>query len=270
MKTIFYKYHGTGNDFIIIDNRKGHFDSKNKETIRFLCDRHFGIGADGLMLLEDNDQYEFTMRYFNSDGNEATMCGNGGRCISAFAVHQGIVNSPEHFSFMAVDGLHEASYSDGIVSLKMSDVNDISANEEHFFLNTGSPHHVEFVNNINETDVYGNGKKIRYSDKYKSAGGTNVNFVEQTDESHIKVRTYERGVENETLSCGTGVVASAISTAIRQGHGNNFTIEVPGGILKVNFETQNNNPVNIWLTGPATFVFKGEIEIRQQSETRVF
>jgi len=262
MNTTFYKYHGTGNDFILIDNRDRHFDSNDTKTIKFLCDRHFGIGADGLMLLEEHDELDFTMRYFNSDGNEATMCGNGGRCISAFAVHSGLIKDPGHFRFMAVDGIHEAKYSDGIVSLKMSDVNNITYNKEYLFLDTGSPHHVSFVEDIDKSDVFNSGRKIRYSEKYVKQGGTNVNFVEQTDADSIKVRTYERGVENETLSCGTGVVASAISAAVRQGFGNHFKVEVRGGVLSVDFELDNDKKAkNIWLTGPATFVFKGEIDI---------
>jgi len=264
MQLSFYKYQGTGNDFIIVDNRTSQFDSNNKQNVSFLCDRNFGIGADGLMLLEDHEKYAFTMRYFNSDGKEATMCGNGGRCIAAFAVHAGIVKHPERFEFMAVDGIHEAKYKDGIVSLKMSDVDTINISTGYMFLDTGSPHYVTFVNDNSSIDVLSKGRAIRYSKEFEKTGGTNVNFVQQTDDHTIKMRTYERGVENETLSCGTGAVASAVSTAIKQGYGNNFTVKVPGGELQVSFELDKNlRPHNIWLTGPAEFVFKGEIEIVQ-------
>jgi len=262
MHLTFYKYQGTGNDFILIDNRTGRFDSKNEQLVSFLCDRRFGIGADGLMLLENHDKYDFRMRYYNSDGREATMCGNGGRCIAAFAVHLGIVKTPEHFSFMAVDGLHEAEHNNDTVSLKMTETGAIETKSDHTFLDTGSPHYVTFVNDNSNIDIVKEGGRIRYSDEFKPIGGTNVNFVQQIDDTTIKMRTYERGVEDETLSCGTGAVASAISTAIRQGHGNNFTVKIPGGELHVKFEMdENNHPHNIWLTGPAKFVFKGEIEI---------
>jgi len=262
MKITFYKYQGTGNDFILIDNRTGLFDSKNEQLVSFLCDRRFGIGADGLMLLEDHDKYDFTMRYYNSDGKEATMCGNGGRCIAAFAVHTGVVKTPEHFKFMAVDGLHEAEYNYDIVSLKMTEVGDIDTKRNYTFLDTGSPHYVTFVNDNSGIDIVKEGSAVRYSDEFKPRGGTNVNFVQQIDDHTIKMRTYERGVEDETLSCGTGAVASAISTAIRQGYGDHFIVKIPGGELQVKFEMNDNgHPHNIWLIGPAKFVFKGEIEI---------
>ncbi len=262
MKVTFYKYQGTGNDFILIDNRTGRFDSKNEQLVSFLCDRRFGIGADGLMLLEEHDKYDFTMRYYNSDGKEATMCGNGGRCIAAFAVHQDIVKTPSHFRFMAVDGLHEAEFDNETVSLKMTDAGEVDIKNDHAFLDTGSPHYVIFVKDNSTIDIVKEGSKIRYSEEFKPIGGTNVNFVQIIDDKTIKMRTYERGVEDETLSCGTGAVASAISTAIKQGYGNSFTVKVPGGELKVKFEMEENNrPHNIWLIGPAKFVFKGEIEI---------
>jgi len=262
MKLTFYKYQGTGNDFILIDNRTGRFDSKNEQLVSILCDRRFGIGADGLMLLEDHDKYDFTMRYYNSDGKEATMCGNGGRCIAAFAVHHDIVRTPEHFRFMAVDGLHEAKYENGVVSLKMTETGKIDTKSDHIFLDTGSPHYVTFVKDNSAIDIVKEGSKIRYSEEFKPIRGSNVNFVQIIDDKTIKMRTYERGVEDETLSCGTGAVASAISTALKQGHGNLFTVKVPGGELQVKFEMDENNfPHNIWLIGPAEFVFKGKMEV---------
>ncbi len=262
MELTFYKYQGTGNDFILIDNRTGRFDSNNEQLVSFLCDRRFGVGADGLMLLEDHDKYDFTMRYYNSDGKEATMCGNGGRCIAAFAVHQGIVRSSAPFRFMAVDGVHEAEYHDGTVSLKMTDAGEVDIKSNHTFLDTGSPHYVTFVKDNSTIDIVNEGSKIRYSEEFKPIGGTNVNFVQIIDDKTIKMRTYERGVEDETLSCGTGAVASAISTAIKQGYGNHFTVKVPGGELQVKFDmNENKQPCNIWLIGPAQFVFKGEIKV---------
>ncbi len=262
MNIIFYKYQGTGNDFIIIDNRNGQFDSNNHQVVSFLCDRRFGIGADGLMLLEENDKLAFTMRYFNRDGKEATMCGNGGRCIAAFAVHTGAVKSSEKFEFMAIDGVHEAKYSKEAVSLKMTEVDEIVTKFQYLFLDTGSPHYVTFVEDNSRIDVVKEGSRVRYSKEFEDIGGTNVNFVQQIDESSIKMRTYERGVENETLSCGTGAVASAISTAIKQGFGEKFNVQVPGGELQVEFNMDGKmHPSNIWLTGPAQFVFKGEIII---------
>ncbi len=262
MNLVFYKYQGTGNDFIIIDNRNGQFDSNNQQVIRFLCDRRFGVGADGLMLLEGHDSYAFTMRYFNSDGKEATMCGNGGRCIAAFAVHTKVVTNPKAFEFIAIDGVHKASYSKNIVSLKMTEVDKIVTNPKYLFLDTGSPHYVTFVDDNSSIDVVKKGSEIRYSKEFEKVGGTNVNFVQQIDDNTIKMRTYERGVENETLSCGTGAVASAISTAIKQGYGEKFNVQIPGGQLQVKFRLDSKmHPHNIWLTGLAEFVFKGEIVI---------
>nr|WP_321451802.1 diaminopimelate epimerase [uncultured Carboxylicivirga sp.] len=256
----FYKYQGTGNDFVIIDNRNNHFDGSNTETVRFLCDRRFGIGGDGLMLLENHSEYDFTMRYFNSDGNEASMCGNGGRCIAAFAVHLNIVPANTTFQFMAVDGLHEAKYEDGIVSLKMIDVNSIDIKDDYTFLNTGSPHFVQFHDSVDQLDINKLGSEVRYSDTFKP-GGTNANFVHFINDNSIKVRTYERGVENETLACGTGVVASAISAHLKRKNVKEFNVDVLGGKLKVSFEPKENGFTNIWLVGPATFVFKGTIEV---------
>jgi len=263
MQINFYKYQGTGNDFVIIDNRNGNFDSQNIQLVSFLCDRRMGIGADGLMLLENNEKpdIDFTMRYFNSDGRESSMCGNGGRCIAAFAVHQNAVSNTEKFIFDAVDGLHEASYNDGIVSLKMTNVNTITKGDDYFFLNTGSPHYVAHKDEIDSVNIVKFGSEIRYSDQFKP-GGTNVNIVEEISDNHIKVRTYERGVEDETYSCGTGVVASAISTFVKNNSSKSFDIDVKGGKLKVNFEGDAEKGfTDIWLTGPATYVFKGSIDV---------
>ena len=256
----FFKYQGTGNDFIIIDNRQLSFDSSNVKLVSFLCDRRFGIGGDGLMLLENHSKHDFTMRYFNSDGNEASMCGNGGRCIAAFAVEQGIISTPDNFSFMAVDGIHHAAYDNGIVSLKMIDVTTVDIQDNYTFLDTGSPHYVTFTNTINAINIVEEGKAIRYSDTFKP-DGTNVNFVQLHEGNNISVRTYERGVEDETFSCGTGVVASAISAHLKKPDLSDFNINIKGGALRVHFTIEE--PLifkDIWLVGAATFVFKGQIQ----------
>jgi diaminopimelate epimerase len=257
MKIHFYKYHGAGNDFILIDNRVEKLGNLSAENIRFLCDRHFGIGADGLMILHSHPKYHFRMEYFNSDGSGGTMCGNGGRCIAAFARKQG--NVPEELLFEASDGLHQAVFEkNGDISLKMAAVDSIDKLENAYFCNTGSPHHIIFAENVNDIDVFAEGRKIRYSERYKESG-TNVDFV-QTDGDSLFVRTYERGVENETLSCGTGVTASALVFAQNRNlHSGTLKIETLGGNLSVSFKKSENGFKDIWLTGAAEFVFEGDI-----------
>jgi len=253
---IFYKYHGAGNDFIIFDNRNSEF-TINQQFINKLCNRRLGIGADGLMLLNKSEVYDFEMVYFNSDGNEGSMCGNGGRCIVAFAKKIGIIS--EYAKFKAIDGEHEAYiFKDNSVKLKMTDVQNITKTNNFYFLNTGSPHYVQFVENIDKINVYEEGKKIRYSQEF-SPEGTNVNFAE-ISEKHIKIRTYERGVEDETLACGTGTVATAISFAIESNfHVNCVDLKALGGNLKVYFRRTENSFSDIWLEGPTEFVFEGII-----------
>ncbi|UMB53891.1 diaminopimelate epimerase [Lutibacter sp. A64] len=259
MKIHFYKYQGAGNDFIMVDNRDLSFPKTNKQLINKLCDRRFGIGADGLILLEPSENEDFTMVYFNADGNEGSMCGNGGRCIVAFAKQLAVINNKTTFN--AVDGLHFASIENEIVSLKMIDVTDIEVSDTHAFLNTGSPHHVSFTEEISDLNVKEVGAKIRYGAPYFETG-TNVNFVEKTATDSFKVRTYERGVEDETLACGTGVTAVAIAA-----HNSNKTsdtsikIEVLGGNLEVSFEKIKNTYTNVFLKGPAQFVFEGNITL---------
>lgn len=259
----FVKYQGAGNDFVIIDNRDGKF-LPTTETVEFLCDRNFGVGADGLMLLENDDDHDFFMRYFNSDGKESTMCGNGGRCISVFAKSLGL-GSGEKVVFNSIDGLHEAHFSeeDGevLVRLKMIDVTQIEEHEDFYFINTGSPHYVTFVEDLEEMDVYEEGKAIRNSETFMP-NGTNVNFVE-IFEDEIFVRTFERGVEDETLACGTGSTAAAIATALfLESDQNEWSVEVMGGFLSVSFEkTEDNTFKNVWLTGPAEKVFEGSINL---------
>ncbi len=257
MKIQFYKYHGTGNDFIIIDNRKMIFPKEDHKWIEGICTRKFGIGADGLMLIENSDMSDFKMIYYNANGKIGSMCGNGGRCIVAFAHFLGIFKSKT--SFEAIGKLYEAKIENGLVSLKMNDVAEITTNPDHYFLDTGSPHHVTFEKDIDKIDVYRQGKKIRYGSPYFETG-TNVNFVEQIDNNTFKVRTYERGVENETLSCGTGVTAVAIASHLsKKSKNNHIKLQTSGGDLEVSFKVENNIYKNIILRGPATFVFKGEI-----------
>lgn len=256
----FYKYQGTGNDFILIDNRSKNV-SLDTSQVKFLCDRRFGIGADGLMLLELEPGFDFKMVYFNSDGNESSMCGNGGRCITAFAKHLGVISDKGRF--LAIDGPHEAIIKpENTVSLKMQDVKDVEINPDFYYLNTGSPHYVATVTDIENFDVVGEGKKIRYNDRFKEEG-TNVNFIEKKEDA-IFVRTYERGVENETFSCGTGVTAAALVAGL-QGilpNKNTCHIKTLGGELNVKFEkVLEKNFYNIWLEGPAELVFKGTITI---------
>jgi diaminopimelate epimerase len=256
----FYKYQGTGNDFIIMDNRDLKFDRKNTVLVKQLCDRHFGIGADGLMLLQNREGYDFEMVYYNSDGNESSMCGNGGRCIVEFARTLGLVK--EKAFFVATDGPHEALVKPNYIALKMNDVTTIECNADHFYLNTGSPHYVAFVNGIADFNVFEEGKRIRNNARFK-AQGTNVNFIEKQADD-LFVRTYERGVEDETFSCGTGVTAAAIVAAIQaiSTTQNYCSIKTLGGNLKVSFKRQADNVfTDIWLEGPATFVFEGEIAI---------
>jgi len=258
MNLIFYKYHGAGNDFLLFNN----LDSKlsfTKEQISFLCHRNFGVGADGLMLLNSHIDFDFEMNYFNSDGSGATMCGNGGRCIVAFAKKLGIIS--EKTKFIASDGLHEAVInSNNFVELKMNDVSGIDKINDDYFCFTGSPHYIKFVENIEMVDVYTEGRAIRYSEKFKLEG-TNVNFV-QIEENELLIRTYERGVENETLACGTGITASAlVYSNFKNESINEFNFTAKGGKLKVSFEKENFNFKNIWLKGLAEFVFEGKIEI---------
>jgi diaminopimelate epimerase len=260
MELTFYKYQGTGNDFVMIDNRSQFFPKENAQLIEKLCDRHFGIGGDGLILLENHLDYDFKMVYYNSDGNESSMCGNGGRCLVAFAKQMGVIENKAEFE--AVDGYHYATIDvNGIVALQMKDVETINQYENYSFLNTGSPHHVQLVDNLVELDIKTEGAKIRYSDLYGKAG-SNVNFVNQLANDIFAVRNYERGVEDETLSCGTGVTAVAIAMH-QSGKTNNNIIDlnVEGGKLKVQFDEENGSYTNVFLIGPATFVFEGKIDL---------
>jgi diaminopimelate epimerase len=254
----FYKYQGTGNDFVIIDNRDGSIQLSNKQ-VALLCDRHFGIGADGLMLLNKHDSYDFEMIYYNADGAPGTMCGNGGRCLTKFAFDKGI--QPSSYSFIASDGEHEAVIdANGWVHLKMIDVHEISKLNEATVLNTGSPHYIKPVSGLSSYDVFTEGKKIRYNNTYNEKG-INVNFVEWND-NELFVRTYERGVENETFSCGTGVTAAAIAMSADSTGLQETKIRTLGGSLLIKFnKIDAQHFTDVWLCGPASFVYDGQITI---------
>ena len=259
MTVDFYKYQGTGNDFVIFDNRNGFFPKENVSLIEKICNRRFGVGADGLMLLEDAEGFDFKMVYYNADGFPGSMCGNGGRCLVSFA------HSLELFDretrFQAQGELYRAQIHKNKVSLNMVDVDQLKASDGHIFLDTGSPHHVQFENNLKDLDVVSKGREVRFGEPYNKVGA-NVNFVEQIDDITFKVRTYERGVENETLSCGTGVTAVALASHyLGKTRSEKVKIQTEGGDLEVRFSFQNGKFTNIILTGPATFVFKGKIKI---------
>lgn len=271
----FYKYQGTGNDFILIDQRqKTYLKKTDTPLIHRLCDRRFGVGADGVMFLENKDGYDFEMVYFNADGSESSMCGNGGRCLTAFAHSLGVFK--DKCRFWAIDGEHEAVVKKAPTSaplgkslwveLKMIDVKNIEIGNDYFLMNTGSPHYVVFVEDLTDIDVYENGRAIRYSERFAKEG-VNVNFVEiQTQDptkQGIEVATYERGVEDETFSCGTGVTAAALAFHLKKGASHSVPITTKGGQLAVKFQknTEGGTFENIWLCGPATQVFKGTIKI---------
>jgi len=262
MKIEFYKYEGTGNDFIVIDNRDKKLKAKNPDLWQKLCNRHFGIGADGLMLLQNKKGYDFEMVYFNADGNESTMCGNGGRCIAHLAKKLDIVKG-KSASFIAIDGKHEAVFVDkDTVKLKMNDVKSIDDNKSYFTLNTGSPHYVTLVKNVINLPVKIDGRNIRNRAPFKKEG-INVNFVQTTPNIIPLLRTYERGVEDETLSCGTGTVATALVLASKglSTAKDHCEIQTMGGMLKVWYTQQKGSFKNIWLEGPATYVFSGNYTV---------
>jgi diaminopimelate epimerase len=257
----FYKYQGAGNDFVLIDNRSGLYTDLSTETINNLCDRRFGIGADGLMLLASHPGYDFKMDYFNADGQIGSMCGNGGRCIVAFARELGLIQ--QETNFLAVDGPHYARITehDNGVDLRMIDVQEVNKDGKAFVLNTGSPHYVEQVSELESLDVYFKGKEIRNNPTYK-AEGVNVNFIEDKGD-HYFVRTFERGVEDETYACGTGVTAVAIAMALQEEQTGHHTkqIKVLGGNLKVAFDYDGDTFSNVFLSGPAELVFTGNITV---------
>jgi diaminopimelate epimerase len=256
----FHKYQGTGNDFILVDNRSGDISLTQKQ-VSSLCDRRFGIGGDGLMELQLAEGFDFKMVYYNSDGREGSMCGNGGRCITRFAHDCGIIKST--YDFIASDSPH-SSFIDGenIVRLKMKNVDQVRTFNSYTFLDTGSPHVVKHVQDVMHYNVVVEGKRIRNNDYYRE-NGVNVNFVEVIDDDHLFVRTYERGVEDETLSCGTGVTAAALVNSHNDAGFNHVDIKTLGGNLFVEYDKIGEEHFeNIWLCGPAKFVFKGTVELK--------
>jgi diaminopimelate epimerase len=286
VKIPFFKYQGTGNDFVMIDQRQQQFLKKSDvETINHLCDRRFGIGADGLILLEnpknepvvptsdaqnpthtEGSSFDFQMIYFNADGRESSMCGNGGRCLVAFANYLQVFDN--QCVFNAIDGLHDAKVrADGWVELKMIDVNHVEIGKDYYLLNTGSPHFVVFVEDLTDINVYENGREIRYSERFYTEG-VNVNFVEIKKDGSLEVATYERGVEAETFSCGTGVTAAAIAFALKKAphFEEKFAFSVPiltkGGNLEVRLQrTAESGFQDVWLCGPAVQAFQGEVNV---------
>lgn len=259
MNLPFVKYQGTGNDFILVDNRSGEWDGLSISTIQKLCDRRFGIGADGLIKINSLPGTDFEVDYYNSDGSKS-FCGNGARCSVAFAHELGITK--DSVSFMAIDGMHEAVKKDGLVFLKMNDVSEIDTTQKEFVLNTGSPHFIHFTENVADFDIVAYGKQIRYSDKYKQEG-INVNAIHQLDGHSFEIKTYERGVEDETLSCGTGVTAAALALGEKNNITGDFEYKVKsqGGDLAVKFTRTDSGFTDIWLIGPAVSVFKGGVNV---------
>lgn len=261
MRIVFEKYHGTGNDFIMIDIRNQAIP-QSPDIIAQLCERRFGIGADGLIMLDTSAKNDFSMRYFNADGHESSMCGNGGRCITAFARRLGMIRKEAIFE--AVDGMHRANILSQTgnlyeISLQMADVKASSWNEEGIFLDTGSPHFIQIREDIDNIDINHEGRKLRNSPMF-SPGGTNVDFIEGSDDL-LHVRTYERGVEAETLSCGTGVTAAAIGWAIKNGLDGPLKVKARGGMLEVSFNKNGKHFEHVYLQGPVAYVFSGNIDI---------
>jgi diaminopimelate epimerase len=255
----FYKYQGTGNDFVMVDDRENKFDLEDHELVKHLCDRRFGIGADGLILLRLSDEAHFEMVYYNSDGNLSSMCGNGGRCIARFAQQLGLIEN--HCTFKAIDGMHHAVLDEYEVALQMKDVELIEKGDGFYYLDTGSPHYVTYIDDMDSLDIVNTARKIRYNERFKDFG-TNVNFV-NFEKNILSIRTYERGVEDETLSCGTGITAAALVHAFHENYkygSHIIQLAARGGMLKVSFDFHSDNSfTNIQLIGPAELVFEGDV-----------
>lgn len=257
MKINFVKYQGTGNDFVMLDNMTGEYDSLTLDQIRFLCDRKLGIGADGLIKLSKENSADFYVDYFNADGTQS-FCGNGARCSTAFAKEIGLIKSTTTFN--AIDGIHQAEIADGIVRLEMLDVAKIDQINQDFLVDTGSPHYVHFKSE-NDSDIVSYGKSIRYSERFEKEG-VNVNYLIEKSNSEIRVETYERGVEDETLSCGTGVTACGLIQLEKQSNLSRIEVETKGGNLSVEASSNGQGGFNnIWLSGPAISVYHGTIEL---------
>jgi diaminopimelate epimerase len=258
MAISFYKYQGTGNDFVMIDNRKLNFPAQDEALVKHFCDRRVGIGADGLILLQDHPDYDFEMVYYNADGRIGSMCGNGARCTVRFARQLGVIEDVA--CFLAADGEHQASVERDLIQLKMNDVQGVEVIGKDYYLNTGSPHYIRFVDDVENVDVFEEGRAVRYNDRF-AAVGTNVNFVQKIGDNEIFVRTYERGVEDETMSCGTGVTAAALVAGL-EGMQSPVKVKVLGGELEVAFEKSDNGGFRyIYLIGPAKQVFTGTVTV---------
>ncbi len=256
----FYKYHGTGNDFVVFDGRHNEVHQLlTRERIAAICHRRFGVGADGIMILENHPSADFSMVYYNADGRPSSMCGNGGRCLVAFAEKMGVFQN--QCTFMATDGLHEAVISDGWVELKMNDVSNLEYTGLDCILDTGSPHYITSCDRLDDLDIIPTAHAIRYNDRFET-DGININFVEKIDKG-IRIRTYERGVEGETWACGTGATAAAIAYADQNGHEGHqeISIKVEGGQLSVKLNKLDGHFKDIWLCGPAAFVFEGTFNV---------
>lgn len=256
----FHKYHGAGNDFILIDDRNLKFPSSDHVLVSKMCHRRFGIGADGLILLHDHSEFDFEMKYYNADGFEGSMCGNGGECVVHFARALKIID--KKCEFLAIDGLHKAELMNGEIKLSMGNVSDFRNWESHLFIDTGSPHLIIFRDSIEATDVINEGRAFRYN-KSISDKGCNVNFVEVLDNNSIKIRTYERGVEDETWACGTGSIASAMAYVIISDKSENLheiEVKAKGGKLKVSFQKEKEEFTKVFLAGPAEFIYTGEYQ----------
>jgi len=251
----FYKYQGTGNDFVMIDNRDKSFPKEDLDAIAKLCDRRFGIGADGVILIEEHDESDFDMVYYNPDGSQS-LCGNGSRCAVMFAKQLGIIS--DQTTFMAIDGLHQAFVQNERVHLLMHDVRDIERIGDDFLIDTGSPHYIKYVQNLGQKDMIAEGRAIRYADRF-SDEGVNVNLIEESD-AGVKIRTYERGVEGETFSCGTGCTAAALAYGLHN-KVNQVTLKTMGGDLEVSFKRDSVGFTDIYLIGPAKHVFEGVISL---------
>lgn len=257
MTTIkFHKYQGTGNDFVMIDNRGEGFDKSDLKLIASLCDRRFGIGADGVILIETSSNADFEMVYFNPDGSQS-LCGNGSRCAVMFANHLGLIQNET--TFLAIDGIHKAQIKDGLIHLLMHDVSTYEMIDQDFLIDTGSPHYIRYVKSTDSIDPIVEGRKVRYSERF-SQEGVNVNFLEAIGQDELKIRTYERGVEGETFSCGTGCTAAALSLGLKTGV-NQVKLNAIGGELKVSFKREGEHFKDIYLIGPAERVFAGEISL---------
>ena len=253
----FYKYQGTGNDFVMIDNRQNKIDKSDLKLVAKLCDRKFGIGADGLILIENHPEVDFDMIYFNADGTKS-FCGNGSRCAVAFANYLEIIENKTTFN--AIDGIHEATINGELIELKMGDVSNVEQGQDYFFIETGSPHYIQYTASVQEIDIVPTAHKVRYNERFKEKG-TNVNFVQKVGET-LEMRTYERGVEDETLSCGTGATAVALSGAIKHGLTSPVAIKVQGGDLQIKFNQISDNEFdNIWLIGKGEQVYSGEMTV---------